>query len=164
VVLAPIPPLAIYVAAGILFGAFWGGVLTLVGNMIGSVIDFKIARTYGRNLVERKVNEKLRTKFDKFSEKYGSYSIFFLRLNPFTSSDLFSYLAGLTKIKTWKFIVGTFLGLAPLVFVQTYFGDFLVKENQFLFSLVIIVSLIYVVLLIYVLIKMFFSRNHNNPY
>lgn len=162
VILAPIPPLVLYIAGGILFGAFLGGTLTLVGNLIGAFIDFKIARNYGRKFVERKVDEKLRKKFDSFSEKYGAYSIFFLRINPFTSSDLFSYLAGLSKMKAVKFMLGTALGLIPLIYVQTYFGEFFVKKSAFLSSLVIVLSIIYILILIYFVVKLFFTKNENH--
>lgn len=97
VVLAPIPALALYVAGGALFGTLFGVALTLIGNLIGALIAFWIARRFGRKFVERRVDDNVRKKFDKFSEKYGGYSLFLLRINPFTSSDLFSYLAGLSK-------------------------------------------------------------------
>lgn len=165
VVLAPLPPLALYIAGGVLFGAFFGGVLTLFGNIIGASIDFFIARKYARGLVERKVDEKFRKKFDHFSDKYGGFAIFLLRVNPLTTTDLVSYLAGLSKIKFKPFLIWTTAGLIPLIFVQTYFGDFFVKENQILFTLTIIISLIYVLIIIYFLINMFFKKSQkvNSP-
>lgn len=161
VVFAPIPPLTLYIAGGILFGAFYGGILILIGNMIGSFVDFKIARKYGRKFVEKKVDKKIREKFDKFSKKYGYLSIFLLRINPLTSSDLFSYMAGLTKMKTKHFMFGTALGLIPLIFIQTYFGDIFVRESRFLFTLTILLSFIYLVAMIYLLVKILFSKNKN---
>jgi uncharacterized membrane protein YdjX (TVP38/TMEM64 family) len=161
VVLAPLPPLALYIAGGVLFGAFFGGILTLFGNIIGAGIDFFVARKYARGLVEKKVDEKLRNKFDNFSSKYGGFAIFLLRVNPLTTTDLVSYLSGLSKIKFKTFLIWTTAGLMPLIFIQTYFGDFFVKENKILFTLTIIISLIYVLIIIYFLINMFFKRSKN---
>jgi uncharacterized membrane protein YdjX (TVP38/TMEM64 family) len=143
VVLAPIPPLVLYVAAGFVFGAFLGGVLTLIGNLIGAGIDFFIAKRYGRGIVVKKTNKKVREKFDKFSEKYGGFAIFLLRINPATTSDLVSYLAGLTKMKFWRFILWTGLGLIPMIFIQTYLGDVFLRDYPVLSAIFIILSILY---------------------
>jgi len=118
VILAPIPPFVLYVVGGIIFGAFLGGTITLFGNVLGAVIAFLIARRFGRGLVEKKINKKLRKSFDKFINKYGAWALFLIRLNPFTTSDLFSYLAGLTKMKLRTLIISTTFGLIPLVYIQ----------------------------------------------
>ena len=40
VVVAPIPALILYVAAGLVFGTFFGGSLVLIGNILGAGIAF----------------------------------------------------------------------------------------------------------------------------
>ncbi len=149
VILAPIPPFVLYVAGGIIFGAFLGGTITLLGNVLGAVFAFLIARKFGRNLVEKKVNKKLRERFDNFSKKYGGWALFLIRLNPFTTSDLFSYLAGLTNMRLRTLVISTGLGLIPLIYIQTYLGDIFVRDNPFLFFLFLAVSLIYLLLFLY---------------
>lgn len=152
VVLAPIPPLILYIIAGLLFGGFVGGILTLIGNSIGAFIDFRIARKLGRKSMERNMNEKLKIKFDNFFEKYGAISIFILRINPLTTSDLVSYLSGLTKMKTGKFLLATTLGLIPMIFIQTYFGDVFVSENPILVGITLLFSVLYLAIFIYLII------------
>jgi len=149
VILAPIPPFVLYVVGGIIFGAFLGGTITLFGNVLGAVIAFLIARRFGRGLVEKKINKKLRKSFDKFINKYGAWALFLIRLNPFTTSDLFSYLAGLTKMKLRTLIISTTFGLIPLVYIQTYLGDIFIKDNPFLFLIFIVISIIYLLLFLY---------------
>ncbi|MCX6750183.1 MAG: TVP38/TMEM64 family protein [Candidatus Pacearchaeota archaeon] len=151
VVLAPIPALALYVAGGALFGTFLGGTLTLIGNLIGAYIAFWIARRFGRKFVEKRVDEKMRKRFDKFSEKYGGFSLFLLRINPFTTSDLFSYLAGLTKMKVKTFILGTGLGLIPMIFVQAYFGQAFVKSHPMIYSVLLWISVAYLLIFVYLI-------------
>jgi len=158
VILAPIPPLALYLAGGVLFGTLFGGILTLLGNIIGALIDFKLARKYGRGFVVKNISSKVKKRFNRFVKKYGIYSIFLLRINPLTTSDLFSYLAGLTKMKTRHFLMGTTLGLIPLIFAQTYFGEIFIKEHKFLYWVVIIISLIYLILVLYFIINLFVKK------
>lgn len=153
-VFAPIPALALYVAGGALFGALLGGILTLIANLIGALIAFWIARRFGREFVEKRVDDNVRKKFDKFSEKYGAFSLFLLRINPFTSSDLFSYLAGLTKIKIKTFILGTGLGLLPMIFAQAYFGEAFVQNYPKLYTILIWISVAYLLIFLYLMIRM----------
>lgn len=153
VVLAPIPPLILYVAGGTFFGAFLGGILTLVGNLIGAAIAFYIARRFGREFVEDKIHPKVRKRFDSFSEKYGGFSLFLLRINPLTTSDIFSYLAGLTKMKFSTFIFGTGLGLAPMIFIQTYFGEAFVTTHYTLYKILIWISVAYILVFVYLIWK-----------
>ncbi|OYT36666.1 hypothetical protein B6U91_00700 [Candidatus Pacearchaeota archaeon ex4484_71] len=144
-VVAPLPPFILYVAGGAIYGGIFGGLLALLGNALGSAIAFFIARKLGREWVERKVPEKVRKRFDRFSSKYGGFAIFLLRVNPVTSTDLFSYLGGFTKMSFKSFIIGTTLGLAPSIILQTYLGDFF-SSSPILFNLFIVVGVFYIVL------------------
>lgn len=158
VILAPIPPLVLYIAGGLLFGGFIGGVLTLLGNLIGAFVDFRIARHIGKDFVERKTNPKLKKKFDKFLEKYGVLSLFLLRINPLTTSDLFSYFAGLTKMKASKFLLATGLGLIPMIFIQTYFGEIFIANNPILVLITLILSVLYFGVLVYFILYSFLKK------
>lgn len=162
VILAPIPALALYVAGGALFGTFLGGTLTLIGNLIGAFIAFWIARRYGRKFVEKRVDPNSRKKFDNFAEKYGIFSLFILRINPFTTSDLFSYLSGLTKMKVKHFLLGTGLGLTPMIFAQAYFGEAFVKSHPILYVVLIWISIAYLLAFIYLIIKSLNKNKKNN--
>lgn len=153
VVFAPIPPFALYIVAGVIFGGFFGGILVLIGNICGSIIDFEIARIFGKNYIEKKLNKKKKIQFDEFIKKYGAWSIFLLRINPLTSSDLFSYLAGLSKMKLKTFILATSCGLIPLIFFQTYLGDFFIKNNSLLFFLFLFISFLYFILFLYLFLR-----------
>ncbi|MBU0907680.1 MAG: VTT domain-containing protein, partial [Nanoarchaeota archaeon] len=132
VILAPIPPLLLYIISGILFGAFWGGLLVLIGNTLGALIAFLIARFIAKGYIAKKIGEETKSKLRKQTKKYGPLAIFLLRVNPLTSSDLVSYFAGLTNMKVSQFLIATTLGLAPSIFVQTYFGADIIKSNPIL--------------------------------
>jgi uncharacterized membrane protein YdjX (TVP38/TMEM64 family) len=158
VVVAPIPPFVLYISGGIIFGPLLGGTLALISNVVGAIIAFWIARRYGRGFVEKSITPKARANFDKFSNKYGALSIFLLRLNVFTSSDAFSYLAGLSAMSYRGFALGTALGLAPVIFLQTYIGHDLLRENPTLFLIFVIVSAVYLILFVYGILYVRLSR------
>lgn len=149
VILAPMPGIIINSAAAIVFGPFLGTILSLIGNVLGASICFFIAKRYGGFYFERLIGEKKLAQFQKYSEKYGALVLFILRLNPITSSDLFSYLAGFIEMSYKKFIIATTLGLIPTMIVISYFGEVFIKESPFLKLFFFIIALIYVLIFIY---------------
>lgn len=149
VILAPIPGIVLNAAGGIIFGPWIGGTLALIGNIMGATICYFIAKRYGGFYFEKLIGEKRFNQFHKSSEKYGGWVLFTLRLNPLTSSDVFSYLAGFIKMSYKKFIIATTLALIPLTFIQAYFGDVLIKESPFLRLFFIFIALIYFLIFAY---------------
>jgi uncharacterized membrane protein YdjX (TVP38/TMEM64 family) len=144
-VFAPFPPLILYIAGGTIFGGFISGVIAIIANMLGAGIAFKIAHHYGKEKLMPRIPKDLKKKFDKTSRKYGPLSIFILRFNPLTSSDLFSYLAGFTNMSFRKFLIATGIGLLPTVFAQTYLGE-QIQNNPLIMRASIIIGALYFVL------------------
>jgi len=149
VVFAPVPPLILTVAGGYVFGSLLGGTLVLIGNVIGAIIAFWIARKFGRRFVEKRIKRRSMERFDKYSEKYGLFTIFILRINPFTSTDMFSYLAGLSRMSVWRMAFGTALGLAPVIYLQAYLGEFIVRGDSFFTLLIVWVGVVYAAVMVY---------------
>lgn len=153
VVLAPIPGLILNVAGGWVFGPLFGGILVLVGNIIGASICYFIAKHIGGDYFERLSQEKTVQKYSKYIYKDGHYILFILRLNPLTSSDIFSYLAGFVNMRYKHFIISTTLGLAPLVFLLSYSGDYFIKHSLVFRLIFFIVSVVYFAVFFYGLYK-----------
>lgn len=145
VVFAPFHPLLFYLAGAIIFGPILALILAVLGGVIGGVIAFYIARKWGRSYVERKIPEAKRKRLDKFSEKYGGWAMFLLRLNPLTSTDLWNYVAGLSKVKFWPYIIGTTVGLIPATAIMIYLGV-PIQNSSVLFKTFIIAIVLYLVL------------------
>ncbi|HLP79701.1 MAG TPA: TVP38/TMEM64 family protein [Acidobacteriota bacterium] len=153
VIIAPIPSIVFYAAGGLAFGTVKGSILILIGNMIGAVICYFLSRYFFKEYFEKKIPPALLQKFNASTNKYGPYALFFLRLNPFTSSDIFSYVAGVTNIRFVPFLISTSLGIAPLIFAQTYLGADVIGKSKILSLLFILFSLLYVAAFVYILIK-----------
>jgi uncharacterized membrane protein YdjX (TVP38/TMEM64 family) len=123
VVLAPLPGAMLYAPGGILFGGFWGGLLSLIGNVLGAGLACQIMRTFGRAWFERFLDRGSLRKYEARLVRSGVWIVFLLRVNPLTSSDFVSYGAGATALPLWKLMLGTALGMAPLCFAQSYLAD-----------------------------------------
>ncbi|MBE7499338.1 MAG: TVP38/TMEM64 family protein [Verrucomicrobiales bacterium] len=155
VIVAPIPGLMLYAPGGVIFGGFWGGFLSLVGNVFGAGIACQLMRVVGRKRLERLFAGGRFERYDKQLAQAGVWVILALRINPLTSSDLVSYAAGLTAMPTWKVMVGTLLGMAPLCWAQAYLADELLKAVPWLIFPLLVLCILYAVVAVVIGRKVF---------
>ncbi len=157
VVIAPIPSLILNVSASISFGSLTGAILTIIGASIGNTIAYFLAKRYGFNYFDKLINEKSKTMFHKYSDKYGPLFLFILRINPITSTDFFSYLAGLIGVPFKKFFMSTMLGIIPGIFIVSYFGEIFIKKIPVFKLLFLLITIIYIIIFIFLIAR--FSKN-----
>jgi uncharacterized membrane protein YdjX (TVP38/TMEM64 family) len=122
-VIAPLPAPVITVTNGLLFGAFWGSVLSWSSAMVGAALCFAIARALGRPVVERLAGSGPLARTDAFFARYGSAAVLVARLIPVVSFDVVSYAAGLTRMGIVPFLVATGIGQLPATIVYSALGQ-----------------------------------------
>lgn len=127
---APLPAFVITFANGLLFGAFWGTVLSWSSAMIGAIVCYYIAKFVGRPAVEKMVGTKSLELTDRFFNKYGKYAILIARLIPIISFDVVSYAAGLTSVSLLEFVVATGIGQLPATILYSYLGENVTSSAQ----------------------------------
>jgi uncharacterized membrane protein YdjX (TVP38/TMEM64 family) len=123
VVVAPIPGLLLYAPGGLIFGAIPGGLLALAGNVLGAGISCGLARYLGGPFVSRLDSQGRLSLLQRRLARHGFWLIVLLRLNPFTSSDLISWAAGLSRMRTSTVMIATAIGMAPLCLLQSWLSD-----------------------------------------
>ena len=122
-IVAPIPAFVVTAANGMVFGSFWGALISWIGALMGALTSFYIARQFGNVALRKIVRNQKTVEFIKHAgEKRGFYVILISRLLPFISFDIISYMAGLSGIHLWAFISGTALGMLPATLFYTYIG------------------------------------------
>lgn len=122
IVLSPIPSGPIAIAAGAVYGTFWGGVFVLIGAFVGACLAFGLARQVGLDSIRKSQNPILKAIAAPRSQWSLMAIVFASRLIPFISFDAVSYAAGLTVLSFPRFAVATFLGVIPASFVLTALG------------------------------------------
>lgn len=140
-ILSPIPALLITLSNAAVFGWWKGALLSFWSSMVGAALCFYIARTLGRDVVEKITTKTGLAKVDEFFERYGKNSILICRLLPFVSFDIVSYAAGLTPIKFWDFFIATGLGQLPATVVYSYLGNLAGSTKTIFISIVCVVAL-----------------------
>ena len=119
----PFIPAALTIPMGIMvFGGPYGFFLNFIGIMIGSVINFCLARRFGRPFVETLINEKQYNKYiswldnNEHFNRLFAFGMFF----PLSPADFLCYLAGLSKISFKKYFVILSLGKPFSLFIYSY--------------------------------------------
>jgi uncharacterized membrane protein YdjX (TVP38/TMEM64 family) len=138
IVLSPIPSAPITLAAGAVYGHFWGTVYALAGAEIGALIAFELARCFGRDRISRWFGKgALPSMVD--SQIGLAAAVFVARLLPAVSFDVISYAAGLTRLRRLWFAIATAAGMIPATFLLSHAGAGLIaidgEGKEILFSL-----------------------------
>lgn len=130
VVVAFIPGELVEVAAGYVFGTWWGTVICLLGALAGSVIAILLTRRFGRKLVESLYpKEKLNALpvLNDPSKRNAMTAILFLI--PGTPKDFLTYIIGLTDMSIPLYILLTAFCRLPSIIMSTVSGHSL-GENR----------------------------------
>ena len=115
-------------AAGFMFGAFWGTLIAVLGATLGAVTSFYVARFILGESLQSKYAKELE-RFNKEFETNGYSYLFALRLLPIFPFFLINLLCGLTRIDVKTFFITTFIGIIPGGFAYTYAGSQLSAIN-----------------------------------
>lgn len=106
-VVIPIIPGGISLVGGVLFfGPIWGFVYNYVGIVIGSIINFYLARYYGKPFILHIVSENTYNKYEARTKDQKKFDIFFALciVLPVAPDDILCMIAGLTKMKFSRFL------------------------------------------------------------
>ncbi len=90
--------------------------------LLAATIHFKLSRVLG---FDEYLNRKFSSKMDKLKqgmEKRGFVYILLWTMAPFLPSDLAYYLAGISGMKYWNFILAVLLGGVVISGVYIYMG------------------------------------------
>jgi uncharacterized membrane protein YdjX (TVP38/TMEM64 family) len=117
----PVPAEVIAVANGMLFGPFWGIVVTWSGAMLGAISAFALSRWLGRPVICRFVATERRAAIERWTVRPGS--LLLLRLVPIVSFNLVNFAAGLAGAGWWDFLWTTALGILPLTMLSVLLGS-----------------------------------------
>lgn len=117
----PVPAEVIAVANGMLFGPFWGIVVTWSGAMLGAISAFALSRWLGRPVICRFIAAERRAMIERWTVRPGS--LLLLRLIPIVSFNLVNFAAGLAGAGWWDYLWTTALGILPLTMLSVLLGS-----------------------------------------
>lgn len=123
IVVSPIPSGVVALVAGALYGTYLGGALTVAGAVLGAAIAFLLSRHLGRARFAASRLPMADTLTRERSQTTLMMTVRVTRLVPFISFDAVSYVAGLTPLGFWRFVLATALGTTPVCLAFAAAGD-----------------------------------------
>lgn len=156
IIIAPIGGFFMYIAVIAIFKPFWGLVLVYCVTTPSYIVNFYLAKRYGRPIVEKLIGKKGMSEVDKYTDQAGLPTLIFLRIFQAGLFDYISYGAGLTDISLKKFVIVNILGGIPASLVSYFI---LTRFSNFTLSIIALTLTSYVLILISVLVN-YYRRKH----
>jgi uncharacterized membrane protein YdjX (TVP38/TMEM64 family) len=151
-ILVVVPSSIVSIAGGTLFGPIKGFILNMLGFFLSGTIAFYISRLLGKEFIDRIIKGKV-LQFDNGLEKNGFKIIFLFRFPPIFHYDIFSFAAGLTKVKYKDYIAGSLLGVIPETICYSYMGQELGEPVTYKLFLIVSVIIAITIITTFIFIK-----------
>lgn len=116
-----LPASALTVLAGFLFGALWGGLLSLISATLGAGLVLNFARKMSRRWLKLKWHDRIK-QFVAGVNREGWRFVAFVRLTPLFPFNLSNYAFSLTSIKLLPYTITNFICMSPGAFAYAYLG------------------------------------------
>ena len=116
-----LPATALTLTAGVVWGWLTGGLWVLAASSIGSTVPYFISRSgaaWVDALLKRRAGRVYKTLQDE-----GFMSLLLMRLVPIVPYNILNYAAGLAGIPFRTYVLATFIGTIPGIFIFTYLAS-----------------------------------------
>ena len=158
-----IPGNLIFISStGYFFGIYIGFFISITSIVLGSFIFFLFANLYTKKLIPKKIYKYSIYLKNHIKDSSLEYLIIF-RMIPGTPLFLQNILFSFLNISKIKFILSSFLGFTPLVFVVVFVGNQFKDLNKFknlsfidFFSFNFLIFI--VLIIIFLLIRIFYKN------
>lgn len=130
-------------AAGIVFGLFWGTIISWTGEIIGALAMFIFARYFFRTSIEGWIKKSSYLKqVDDYSAANGFKALLIARLLPLAPSGIITAVAAISRISFRDFFLATTIGKLPPVVIKVLLGHDIVFASENMSRLIIIILIV----------------------
>lgn len=111
-IFAPLSTSALFVAGFLMFGKV-AIIYAIITWLISSIINFFLARKYGKRVLKRFIGEQGLEKIETLADMIDNRTFFVLRFTTFYINDFVSYAFGLTKVSFKRYYISTVISMIP---------------------------------------------------
>jgi uncharacterized membrane protein YdjX (TVP38/TMEM64 family) len=115
-----VPVMGMVLACGLIFGPWQGSVYAFSGALASAMAGFAAGRRVGRDRLERLVGPRVRKLGDRVAGE-GVIAVYVIRKIP-APFTLVNMVIGASGIRFLDFVLGTILGMGPIVVVFSVGG------------------------------------------
>lgn len=147
-----LPGGALAIIAGIAFGGWIGGLLTVIGSTAGASISFMLGKTMLHDsIIERYRGNKTFKKILAGVNQNGTEFLILTRMVPIFPYAIQSYAYALTPMRFWKFTIISGITMMPACFIYAIFAsDILTKGLSLELSVKFTIMGVVLFLLVYI--------------
>lgn len=120
VVILPIPSTVTVVAGSALFGPLRGSIYSLIGIVIGSLVAFLVGRYAGYPVVSWLIGKDTLDKWLKKIKGKDKLLLSAMFLLPVFPDDILCFVAGLSSMSIWLFLVVILISRVLAIFTTSY--------------------------------------------
>jgi uncharacterized membrane protein YdjX (TVP38/TMEM64 family) len=122
-ILLMLPASLMMMLTGFLFGVGSGFAVVWIATLIASTAAFLIGRTLARPMVERRIAQKVSFQaIDRAIRRRGLFVVLLTRLILILPFPALNYTHGLTDVRLRDYVLGTMIGMVPVIFLFVYLG------------------------------------------
>ena len=114
--------LILVVSAGYFFGIYIGYIISILSIVLGSLIFFTFSKLFLKKLFTN-IYDKYSTKINKYISNSSIEYLILFRMMPGPPLMMQNVFLSILKINSIKFILTSFIGFSPIIFVAVYFGS-----------------------------------------
>ena len=139
-VLAVIPSGPVVIIAGMMYDPWIAVLICLIGQTLGALVVIGLVKLFVYTFISLFVDLEKVKQFNLLNnEKKCAVLMFSYSLIPLLPKDPLAFIVPFTKVKTWVFLIITFVARMPMTIVSVVFGNSLISGE---FGLGIIIACI----------------------
>lgn len=126
------PPAIIFSTANtLIFGIFWGIVLSVVAETVGVTISFLLLRFFFRDSAKKLIakNKFLRSA-DKYSSKKGFRVMLIARMVPYIPSGVLNAVGALSSLNLRDYFLSSLIGKFPSTGIEAIIGHDTIMQQE----------------------------------
>ena len=127
------PPAIVFSTANtLIFGIFWGIVISVAAETIGVTISFLLLRFFFRDTAEKIISKsKFLSSIDHYSSEKGFIVMLIARMVPYLPSGLLNAVGALSSLSLRDYFLASLIGKFPSTGIEAIIGhDAILKEED----------------------------------
>ena len=135
-----LPSIFISTANGLIFGLFWGTIISWLAETTGVMLSFWVMRTLFRGIAKKLI---LQSKMLMKLDSYDSWqAVLLARSIPYMPNGLVTAVCALSGVSSWHYFIGSLIGKLPSVALEVIVGHDVLNMGDHELRLSIIILLV----------------------
>lgn len=126
------PPAIIFSTANtLIFGIFWGIVISVAAETVGVTISFLLLRFFFRDYAKKLISKsKFLSSIDHYSSEKGFQIMLIARMVPYLPSGVLNAVGALSALSLGDYFLSSFIGKFPSTGIEAIIGHDVITQEK----------------------------------